>query len=394
MARLTDTRVASIAPPTAGQVEHPDDMVKGLRLRVGAGGRKAWIVRARAGAKVYNKTLGAYPVLSLGKARDEARKFLEALATEGAPRVDMTFGELADAWFKVKASARERNRSWEEQRRRLEIHVLPSWNDRRLATIRRADVRDLVECIEGEINPNRCLTLIRTLFRYAMERDWIEASPAEGVKKPKDEVSRDRVLDMDEIARVYRAADLLGYPFGTFAKLLVLTGQRRSEVATMRWADIDIEAGTWAQPASANKSARAHLVPLSAPVMAILREIPRLGEYVFTETGKTPISGFSKAKQRLDTYIAAKDAEGRSLDPWVFHDLRRSAATHMVRLGILLEVVSRVLNHAAQGVTGRVYALHSFAPEKRSALDRWAADLMRGMAGEPVGNVIKLGANL
>src|SRR5690606_8424433 len=118
------------------------------------------------------------------------------------------------------------------------------------------------------------------------------------------------------------------------------------EVAAMRWADLDLEAGTWTLSAEATKSARAHLVPLSAPALAILEECPQLGEFVFTTDGETHVMNYAKSKARLDQYIAAA---GEPLAPWTFHDLRRSAATHMVRLGISETIVGRVLNHAPQG---------------------------------------------
>jgi integrase len=377
MARLTDSRVAAIKPPAAGQEEHSDDLVTGLRLRVGAGGRKAWIVRTRAGGKSLNKTLGAYPILSLGKARDEAKKLLVDLATNGAPRKQRTFGELADHW--IENVAKLKNRSWELQKRRLEIHVLPAWKNRKLDTIRRADVRELVEAIEGDVAPNRALTIIRTLFRYAMSRDWIEASPAEAIAKPKSETPRDRVLDMAEVKRAYMAADLLGYPAGGFIQTLFMTGQRRTEVASMRWSDVDLDAATWTIPASASKSGRAHLVPLSPAAVAVLQAAPQLGDFVWTTDGKSYAQGFVKAKNRLDAYIAGR---GEGIAPWVLHDIRRTVATNMVRLGVSELVVGRVLNHAVQGVTGRVYALHSYADEKRHALEAWAADVMRLIAGE------------
>jgi integrase len=376
MARLTDTRVAALKPPINGQAEYPDDLVTGLRLRIGAGGRKSWIVRTRAGTKVLNKTLGSYPTLGVGKAREEARKFLEDLATTGTPRVNWTFGHLAEDWLdKV---AKPNNRSWQLQKRRLEIHVLPKWGDRKLDTIRRADVRELIESIEGDVSPNRNLTLVRTLFRYAVSRDWIEASPAEAIAKPKIEHPRDRVLEMNEVRRVYVGADLLGYPFGGFIKMLLLTAQRRTEVAEMRWDQIDLDEGVWVIPSESVKSGRPHLVPLSALAVRLLQSLPKLGEYVWTSDGKSPISGFAKLKQRLDAFLAAS---GGALQPWVLHDLRRTAATHMVRLGVTETIVGRVLNHAVQGITARVYALHSYAPEKREALDRWAADVQREMEG-------------
>jgi integrase len=231
------------------------------------------------------------------------------------------------------------------------------------------------------------LSIVKTIFRFALSRDWIDASPVEGIEKPKSESERDRVLDMDEGKRVWAAAGLLGYPVGPYIRVLQLTAQRRTEVAAMKWADVDLEAGTWTLSTADTKSDRMHLVPLSQPVLDLLKELPRLGPLVFTTDGESHINGFAKAKSRLDTYIAAAGGE---VKPWTLHDLRRSAATHMVRLGVAEEVVGRVLNHAPKGVTAKVYALHTYAPEKRSALDRWAAELMRAVDGKSAAKVVKL----
>ena len=367
MPRLTDARVSAIKPPPSGQDEHPDDLVRGLRLRVGAGGRKAWIVRTRAGKRQINKTLGPYPLISLALARDQARDFLITLAKEGEVRPERTFGQLAEHW--IEHVAKMRNKSWHNQERRLEIYVLPKWRHKELASIHRADVRDLIDEIDGIVAPGRALAIIRTLFRYAMARDWVESSPAEAIPNPSVDTPRDRYLDMKEVTVVYQSADLLGYPFAGFIKMLLLTGQRRTEMASMRWGDIDLAAGTWVLQSEDTKSARTHLVPLSPQAIDLLKATPQFGPYVWSSDGETHIKGYSQAKKKLDTLIASK---GHELRPWRLHDLRRTAATHMVRLGVSELVVGRVLNHAPQGVTARTYALHSYEPEKRHALTIWA----------------------
>jgi integrase len=386
---LTDAKVGAIKPPTGGQDEHKDSgpgYVQGLRLRVGTSGKKTWIVRARSGHKVFNKKLGSYPAMRIGAARKAATKLLEALARDGGTEaIDRTFGAVAEAW--VDKVAKPKNSSWRLQERRLEMHVLPHWRDRKIATITRADVRDLLDGIEGDVLPSRVFAIIKTVFRYALSRDWVDSSPVEGVTRPGTDSARDRVLSMDELAAIWKASGLLGFPFGTYLKVLTLTGQRRTEVASMRWDDIDLSAATWTIPAKETKSNRTHLVPLAKPVIDLLRDLPRLGEFVFTYDGETHVSGYAKAKSRLDSFIAAGDA---AVSPWRLHDLRRSAATHMVRLGVTEDVVGRVLNHAPKGVTAKVYALHTYAPEKRSALDRWAAELMRAVEGRVEEKVVPL----
>lgn len=370
---LTDTKIAAIKPPESGQVEYPDAKVTGLRLRVGAGGAKTWILRRRVGSKVINRKIGTYPATSLAKARETALGMIEALEASGTTEtLDRTFKQAAQLWIEDKKRPNLITRQ-------LELHVYDAWGDRRLTEIKKADVRALIRGLEGEVLPNRVLATIKSVFSYAVKEDWLEHSPADHVDKPKDEAARERVLSMDEIARVWRAAGLLGYPSGPWARMLTLTGQRRSEVAGMRWADLDLEAGTWILTASQTKASRGHLVPLPAAALTILRELPRMGKYVFATPSNTPMSGFARNKAMLDQWLQSR-GEGLA-EPWRFHDLRRSAATHMVRLGVPELVVSRVLNHAVTGVTGKHYALHSYADEKRAALDMWAAEIERAING-------------
>lgn len=375
---LTDAKIAALKLPDTGQDEHPDTKVTGLRLRIGAGGARTWTVRRRIGGKVVNRKLGTYPVMKLAEARRAAERLIEALERDGsAELLDRTFGELGALWLEQKAIPN--NINWKGQKRQLELHVYPAWRDRKVDDIKRRDVRELIDGIEGSALPNRVLALIKTIFQYAMRRDWVEVSPAIGVDKPRKEISRDRVLTMPEAASIWTAADLLGFPYGPYIRILMLTGQRRAEVAGMRWKNIDLDAATWTIPATDTKAERGQLVPLSEPVVKILRTLPNLGEHVFTTNGKTPISGFGKAKGRLDKYL---ESMGRPVEGWRLHDLRRSAATHMVRLGVAEAIVSRVLNHAAVGVTAQVYALHSYAPEKREALDVWADEVLQRVGSE------------
>lgn len=368
---LTDTKIAAIKPPEKGQQEYPDHAVTGLRLRVGVGGAKTWTLRRRVGAKIINRKLGAYPSMRLAEARRAAESAIASLEREGSTEgLDRTFGQVAQHWLDNKAKAK--NRRWAHQEAQMKRHILPSWKDRPIGGIKRHEIRELVEGVEGEVLPNRILALVKTIFRYAVSRDWLEASPVEGIEKPKAERARDRVLDMGEIARVWAAAGLLGYPEGHWVRVLLLTAQRGGEVTAMEWSHLDLEAGTWTIPAENAKADRANLVPLSPAVVSLIDSMPRLGKFVFTTSGDKPVNGFAKAKLTLDRYIAGT---GEPLDVWRFHDLRRSAATHMVRLGVTETIVSRVLNHATVGITAQVYALHSYAPEKRVALDKWAVEI-------------------
>lgn len=191
------------------------------------------------------------------------------------------------------------------------------------------------------------------------------------MRAPTAEKSRDRVLSDDELRAILQACDRLNEPFGALIKLLALTAQRRDEVGQMTWREVDLDSRVWTIPKERAKNGIAHDVPLSDSAVKVLAGVRRIAGsrgLVFTTTGETPVSGFSKIKKRLDA--AVPDAP-----PWVLHDLRRTAASGMARLGINLSVVEKVLNHISGsfgGVTG-IYQRHKFANEKRVALEMWAA---------------------
>jgi len=208
------------------------------------------------------------------------------------------------------------------------------------------------------------------MCRWAVSRGIIERSPCEGIEAPSTEKPRDRVLSLDELRLVWCAADLLGFPFGPVVKLLILSGQRRSEVGGMEWTELDLEARTWTIPAARSKNRRQHTVPLSPQAIEIIETLPRFSgsKFVFSP-GKTPPSGFSKAKERLDKYIAS--ANGEPIPAWIMHDLRRSTASGLAALGVDLHIIERCLNHVSGSFGGivSIYQKHSFADEMRDAME-------------------------
>lgn len=367
---LTDSKVASIKPPATGQDEHPDLKVTGLRLRVGITGKKSWIVRKRHGDRMICSTLGEYPRLSVANARKAAEEKFDQLNKRGVEGAKRTFGDATKAWVEKKKADAKRNRSIDQQQRRLELHVLPKWKDKRIAEIERADVRDLIKGVNGGAAlKNAVLANVSAVFRHALaEEDWIDVNPAAGLPR-QNENPRDRVLGMDEIRRVWHAADQLPYPFGPYIKTMLLTAQRRTEVASMKWADINVGNGTWIMQAADTKAARRHLVALSGPMIELLEALPRLGAYVFSTDGETHISGYAKLKAQLDEIVGP-------IERWRLHDIRRSVSTELARLGFSDELRGRVMNHSKEGVTDRHYTVYDFAKQKQEVLDAWGNELL------------------
>jgi integrase len=274
----------------------------------------------------------------------------------------------------IRLHAKPNTRDWKETARLLR-QFAEAWEGRRLAEISKADIHRVLDGIIARGAPvaaNRAFAQLRKMCRWAVSRGIIERSPCEGINRPSIETARDRVLSLDELGLVWRAADRLGFPFGPIAKLLVLTGQRRSEVGRMEWGEIDLENRLWTIPAARSKNRRQHTVPLSQQALAIIESLPRFpGSKFLFSPGKTPPSGFAGAKQRLDKHIAS--ANGGPIPPWTLHDIRRSVATGLAGLGVNLPIIERLLNHVSgsfAGVVG-IYQRHSFADEMRAAMDAW-----------------------
>ncbi len=386
--RLTDLVVQKEAPPATGRLEIFDDVVPSMALRITANGARSFVVRCRVKgeANPIRVTLGDASAMKLADARQAASEALRqcrqgihpSQPKRDAVAKDVLRWETAVETFIEKHA--KRNRAWQNVQALFANQVTPAWNGRALSDIGRADVVALLDRVEAKYSvyhANRVLAAVRKLFNWAVLRGMIPASPIVQGMAREGEEARDRYLTLDEIAAVWRGAQRLGYPFGPFVQMLLLTGQRRSEVADLRWAAIDLEARTWTLDATDTKAGRRHAVPLSDMALDILAPLPRLTDgagvaspYVFTTNGRSPVSGFSKAKMILDREMGAA---GASLPEWRFHDLRRTVATHMGDvLGIAPHIIGAVLNHAAQGVTQKVYARGTLEFDKRRALQAWA----------------------
>jgi integrase len=302
--------------------------------------------------------------------------------------------------------AKPHTKDWRETERLLKKEIVGRWAGRRLSEISSAEVREALREVKARapIAVNRLHGRFRKLCNWALEEEIISASPVEKVKAltPEKNRARERVLSDEELGGVWQAAETLGFPFGPIFQLLILTGQRRGEVAGMTWGEFDLANETWVIPQERTKNGLRHSVPLPQPAIAILKAQPRFkraqGEtdFVFSP-GATAPSGFSRARRRLDAAMSAlrraTDPEALSLPEWVVHDLRRSVASGMARLGISLPVIERCLNHISGsfgGIVG-VYQRHSFAEEMRAAEIRWGRHIEAIVSGEPeANNVVEL----
>ena len=383
---LTDVSVRKTAP-TAKRQEIADGQARGLYLIVQPTGGKSWAVRYSHHGTVKKVTLGPYPALSLAEARRRAlgiaasvangadpatEKKVERKAAERAPDVVRTVRMIADEFLRRHTDEKNGARWAAETKRILDRNILPAIGDKPASSVGKAEIHDILDTIMDRGTPiaaNRTLAVVKKLYRWALSRGYVDRDPCAGIAKPGDETKRDRVLSDGELACVWRAAEGMAYPFGHAVQLLILTGARRDEVGAMRWSELDLTDRVWTLPGARAKNNVEHVVPLSAAALSILERAPRIGKrdgFVFTTTGETAVSGWSKAKSMLDT---AGGVAG-----WRLHDLRRTVATGLAGIGVALPVVEKILNHVSGsfgGVAG-VYQRHAFTDEKRDALDKWA----------------------
>lgn len=423
--RLSSQTVEALRPPAAGQrLEVADTGCAGLRLRVSSHGAKTWSVvyRVRGDApdgrsrgKPRRASLGAYPHVRLDEARDLARTALRN-ADEGVDYARRIAAAVEEEKRKAEAGGRDVNsvavvcerfvdlyakveqpKSWRNAERWLNNVVVPAWGQRAIQDIKRSDVHALLDDVSRERSPKSALSVrkhLSALFNWAIDRDdyGLAASPIVGLKRGKKRGEkyepRQNTLSVAELRRVWDAAGDMGYPFREMFRLLILTGQRRSEVANLQtdWLfERDDGARGVRVPAQDYKTGVAHEYPLSAPAAAIIDSLPRRkagpyllsGAHTKSPAGKAPVSGFSKAKARLDGLIAKRTEkarkEGVELPPmpeFTVHDIRRSVATGMMRLGVPPHHKERVLGHLPPLIV-RVYDTHDYFPEKLAALELW-----------------------
>ncbi|MCB9947112.1 MAG: site-specific integrase [Rhodospirillaceae bacterium] len=453
MAKAKILTAPTVENATAGDTrkEIPDGLVPGMALVVQPSGKKSWAVRYRSPTervlrdgklepKLKKLTLGSYPVLSLADARKCAKEALQAVAEGQDPAAEKqaakdtardaeaadrdSFPTAAVHFVDRYAKRNNRVRSWLETARLLGLKPDPEsdnemakrplvptgkgpvtlWKAKRVQDIARRDIIEILDkrVDEGaEISANRLFAALRRMFGWLVERGVISETPCRGIKAPTVERKRDRLLSDDEVRTLWKACDAVGHPFGPMVRVLLLTGARRNEVAGMEWRELDLEGAVWHLPAARAKNGEAHDIALAPAVVELLKAMPKIGKapgYVFTTTGKTAVSGFSRAKERLDTAMLeamqTDDPEAEAPADWTLHDLRRVVASGMARLGINLPVIEKCLAHKSGSFAGimAVYQRHSFAEQQAAAWRAWADFLLALVEGRPADNVVSLHA--
>jgi integrase len=392
-----------------------DGVVPGLHVRVMPSGARTFVLVARFPRKPKNPTrrsLGSYGALTLDEAREKARTWLGLIergvdpADEGERQRQTelrkqknSFAAVAEEFIKRHVSKTRKAAVVERELRR---EFIDRWGDRPITDITQHDVVAVIDEAVNRDAPYQAHNLlghVRTLFNWAIGRGvyGLERSPCDRLK-PKQVIgqkkARKRILSDAEVKALWLAASAAGYPYGPLFQLLLVTGQRKSEVAEARWSEFDLEKREWTIPAERMKAEAAHLVPLSDEAVKILRGLPRFnrGDHLFSTTfGTKPVNGFSRAKEILDREMTARLLTAAP-EPFVIHDIRRTMRTGLSALPVPDIVRELVIAHTQKGLH-KVYDLHAYRDEKRHALDLWAARV-RDIVEPPPANVISLHAKV
>jgi integrase len=372
---LTDAAVMRFKPPKEGTLEIFDLGYPGLALRVGFGGAKSFEQFYRVNGKLKRESLGRWPGVSLAAARETWRKTREAIAKGEAPQHAAPKGDLfevvVEEWLR-RDQSKNKSSTFYFATRTVEHDLLPAWRGKRVDEIGKRDIIELIDVINDRgapIKAARVFTLVRRFFRWCVERDILRTDPSAGMPRVANGKSRERVLNDDELSRVWSA---VGGPLAPAIKLLILTGARREEIGQLRWSEVD--GNTIVLEGHRTKNGEPHLIPLSTSAQKLLSSLPHIAgsEFVFPSLdGTKPVSNWSRYKSTLDAASGVSN--------WVIHDLRRTVATGLQKLGVSLQVVESVLGHTAGsrgGIVG-VYQRHNFVHEKRAALEAWA-EYLRG----------------
>jgi integrase len=407
-----------------------DDEQRGLAVRVTASGGRTYLCQYTLHGHKWRVPLGACSAVALSKAREAAASVMgdvakgrnpaadrkEAAAAERAKRSRdrLTLRVLLDDWHRLHLANRRPSYA-KEAVRAMHSAFTDHLDDAAEDLDRAAVVRALdglmrrrsrkdgsgAEKLKGAAMTGRTATYGRAAFSWAVKRGAVHANPFANLPVAKSGTKRERVLSDEEIAEIWRAAGTVTAPYGAIIRLLILTGQRRGEVAGMNWREIADDLTTWTMPGERTKNGVEHLVPLSASAGDLLRallleyagdarraieEQRARGTLVLPGALGTSFAGWSKAKAALDkavvdaraTAAAKAGTSPAPLVPWSVHDLRRTVATGLQRLGVRLEVTESVLNHisGSRGGIAGVYQRHDWAAEKRAALDAWAAHVI------------------
>ena len=399
--KLTDRFLDSIVTPVSGRETYSDTVRAGLHLRVGTS-KRSWLYEKRVhGGPKRKHSLGTWPVISLADARSIALE-IQAEAERGIDRVANAEQAQREAELKSEAekTVREVLAKYEQLKlsslrtgdeRARELHkALRKVLDQPIAILSRATLQDAIDAKAEAgrmVYANRIRAYLRAFTKWAYGREYLPEDVGQRIDAATTESPRDRVLSIEEVRAIYSATFQLGPLWGPVVRLLILTGQRRSEIAELKWSAVDLEGARIVLAGSDTKNGKPHITHLAQATFDEIEALKRDGKFVFSTTGVTPVSGVSKAKRRLDAIL------GNDVPHWRLHDLRRAMATYLASAGVAEGVVDRIQNHSASGsapsAVARVYQQSDLLSQRALALEKWAELVTRQNV-----KVLKIGARV
>ena len=371
---FTDQWLKALRADALRERHFGDSTCKGLSLKVTKKGVRSFSYTFRLGSKTGRVTLGCYPDVTLANARSQVQDFRKLVSSGIDPRnvkaqkkadQERTVSEMVTLF--IERYAKPKNKSWRQAESNLRLYLLPPHSLQPVTQVRRRDIHAILdELIRTNRGPtaNRALAHMKKFFSWLVERDYLEHSPADHIKKPYSEKPRDRVLSDEEIKAIWNASEHLTQSYRSWLKLSLLCGQREMETASMRWSRI--EGDLWHLSSNDTKNKRENVLPLSKQARTLVEALDTTGnDFLFTSgrIGDKPINGFSKAKKQIDKLSGVTD--------WRFHDLRAAVATNLGKLGYDRFTIKLILNHKDTGVTA-IYDRYTYLAEKREALQKWA----------------------
>jgi integrase len=407
---LTDRACNTLKAAKAGaRYEIMDGVVPNMAIRVTDSGAKSFVLIARypGSDNPTRRALGTYGAITLDGARDMARQWLDDIrkgidpaerqererAEEQRKRLN-GFAAMCEDFIRDKLPSEKRGKEIELTIRR---ELLPKWGGLPVTSITESHVRDLVKlkARDYEAMARNLLALIRRIFNWALDQRayGLEHSPCARLKPNKlvgEQEARTRILCNLEMRALWRAAEVMGGAYGKFYQMLLLTGQRRNEVAGAQWSEIDLKEKLWTIPAGRMKAGAAHEVPLSDDAVKLLKSLPhgKAGDFVFSQSdGVRPIARFSAEKENLDKAMA-KELGGK-FNAFVVHDIRRTMRTGLSAIPNITDLVRELVIGHTKPELHKVYDQHAYQAEKRYALDQWARKL-RGIVSSDASNVVQI----
>lgn len=399
--QITDKQVAAL-PVREKAYHHTLGAVPGFTCCVNPSGSRSFHVWYRTKSSRPRRVhLGSFPATTVMEAfrrardirsaveagRDPAQELQDKVAAERRDRSE-TIEAILPMFYEQHC---QRLKSHDEIRWRFGKYVLPYLPKKPVRHYSRRDIAELVDCVarlHGPATARSAYAWVKVFFEFCDRKALIDenASPCRHIHVP-EAVRRERVLDDDELRLIWRASRRLPLMYGGFVRLLMLTGQRRREVAGMHRAELN--GSLWTIPAGRMKGQRGkvrdHEVPLSTRAVKLIEELPKVGQHVFCtgfDGNDQPITSFGYVKDRIDQEMAAPDAAlAGSIEPWTFHDIRRTMRTRMSDLGIPPHVAERVIAHAVGGKVEQTYDRHMFRAEKAAALQAWD-DALAAITGD------------